>query len=315
MPDQQIEQVYYYRWRTYKEHLRYTDPQDGWISTEFLDCCGYAAPYQAIDAAAGHQITEGRWLRDADYTDDYIKFWLTGPVRSAKPQTDEDNADTSDWAHEYSFWLASAALGQAEVTGDTSALTTMLPELVKQWHGWDKQYNATIGLYWSVPVWDAMEFSASSYASSDPYHGGAGYRPTLNSYQYGDAVAISQIAALAGDFRTAKDYRQKAAALQAAMQKYLYDPASKFYYHVARDGNPALAKLDTREEIGFISLGLRRRRTSGCRGLVPIVRPAGLRRRLRSDHGRATQPGVRQGCGQLLPLGRTGAGRSPRPRH
>ncbi len=252
VPDQQIEQVYYYRWRDYKEHLRYTDPQDGWISTEFLDCCGYAAPYQAIDAAAGHQISEGRWLRDQQYTDDYVKFWLTGPGASAKPQTDEDNADTSDWAHEYSFWLASAAYGQAEVTGDTSFITGLLPQLVKQWHGWDRQFNPAIGLYWSVPVWDAMEFSASSYASSDPYHGGAGYRPTLNSYQYGDAVAISKIAALAGDPRTSREYQQKASALQSAMQRYLYDSSSKFYYHVARDDNPSLAKLATREEIGFV---------------------------------------------------------------
>ena len=252
VPDAQIEQVYYYRWRDYKEHLRYTDPQDGWISTEFLDCCGYAAPYQAIDAAAGHQISEGRWLRDQQYTDDYVKFWLTGPGASAKPTTDGDNADTSDWAHEYSFWLASAAYGQAEVTGDTGFITNLLPQLVKQYRGWDKQYNASIGLYWSVPVWDAMEYSASSYQSSDPYHGGAGYRPTLNSYQYGDAVAISKIAALAGDSRTAREYRQRATALQKSMQKYLYDPSSKFYYHVARDNNPTLAKLDTREEIGFI---------------------------------------------------------------
>jgi len=252
VPDQQIEQVYYYRWRTYYEHLRYTEPQDGWISTEFLDCCGYAAPYQAIDAAAGHQISEGRWLRDSEYTDDYIKFWLTGPGAGAKPQTDQDNADTSDWAHEYSFWLASAAYGQAAVTGDTAFITRLLPQLVKQWHGWDKQYNAQLGLYWSVPVWDAMEFSASSYQSSDPYHGGAGYRPTLNSYQYGDAVAISKIAGLAGDVRTSREFAAKAHSLQSAMQKYLYDPKSKFYYHVARDNNPTLAKLNTREEIGFI---------------------------------------------------------------
>ncbi|HEX2904261.1 MAG TPA: LamG-like jellyroll fold domain-containing protein [Jatrophihabitans sp.] len=252
VPDQQIEQVYYYRWRDYKEHLRYTDPTDGWISTEFLDCCGYAAPYQAIDAAAGHQISEGRWLRDQQYTDDYIKFWLTGPGAGPKPQTDADNADTSDWAHEYSFWLASAAYGQAEVTGDTTFITALLPQLITQWQGWDKQFNPAIGLYWSVPVWDAMEYSASSYASSDPYHGGAGYRPTLNSYQYGDAMAISKIAALAGQPRIARSFAAKAKALGAAMQKYLYDPKSAFYYHVARDNNPQLTKLATREEIGFI---------------------------------------------------------------
>jgi len=252
VPDPQIEQVYYYRWRTWKEHLRYTNPQDGWISTEFLDCCGYAAPYQAINAATGHQITEGQWVRDQTYGDDYVKFWLTGPGAGAKPADDGVNADTTDWAHEYSMWLASAAFERATVTGNTSEVVALLPQLEKQFNGWDKQYNAALGLYWSVPVWDAMEFSASSYASSDPYHGGAGYRPTLNSYQYGDALAISRIAALAGNSRTAKQYAAKATSIKNAMQKYLWDPQRKFYYAVARDNNPNLTKLDTREEIGFI---------------------------------------------------------------
>ena len=252
VPDTQIEDVYYYRWRTWKEHLRYTDPRNGWISTEFLDCCGYAAPYQAIDAAAGHQLSEGRWVRDQTYGNDYLRFWLTGPGAGAKPAVDGVNADTTDWAHEYGFWAASTAYDRAKVTGDASIVEALLPALEKQWHGWDKQFNPNLGLYWSVPVWDAMELSASSYQSSDPYHGGAGYRPTLNSYQYGDAVAISKIAALAGDGKRARDYAAKAAALKASMQKYLWDPQRRFYYHVARDQNPTEAKLDTREEIGFI---------------------------------------------------------------
>ncbi len=252
VPDQQVQDVYYYRWRTYKEHLRYTNPQDGWISTEFLDCCGYAAPYQAIDAAAGHQITEGRWLRDPTYGDDLVKFWTTGPGAGAKPATEDVNPATTDWAHEYSFWLASAAFGRAQATGETAELTALLPQLVRQYRGWDNQYNGRLGLYWSVPVWDAMEFSASSYRSSDPYHGGAGFRPTLNSYQYGDAVAISRIATLAGDPSTAAEYAHRAAALKAAMAKHLWDPTRDFFFHVARDGNPGDAPADTREEIGYI---------------------------------------------------------------
>jgi len=168
LPDKTIQDVYYYRWRVWKEHLRYTNPTDGWISTEFLDCCGYAAPYQAINAAAGHQISEGRWVRDQNYLDDYTKFWLTGPGAGAKPATDGVNADTTDWAHEYSFWLASAAYGRAQVSGDFSQLEALLPELERQYHGWDKQYNAQLGLYWSVPVWDAMELSASSYQVQRP---------------------------------------------------------------------------------------------------------------------------------------------------
>ncbi|WP_079138433.1 COG1470 family protein [Actinacidiphila rubida] len=252
LPDTTLQSVYYYRWRDYKEHLRYTDPADGWISTEFLDCCGYAAPYQAINAAAGHQITEGRWLRDQSYDDDYIRFWLTGPGAGSKPQTDGVNADTSDWAHEYSVWLATAAYQQAQVTGDFSRLRTLLPALVRQYRGWDGQFDARLGLYWSVPVWDAMEFSASSYASGDPYHGGAGFRPTLNSYQYGDAMAISAIAAGAGDQTLAAEYAGRAAALKASLQKWLWDPSRGFYYTMARDGNPDHKLSDTREEIGYI---------------------------------------------------------------
>ena len=252
LPDATMQSVYYYRWRVWKEHLRYTDPSDGWISTEFLDCCGYAAPYQAIDAAAAHQITEGRWVRDQSYDDDYVRFWLTGPGAGPKPATDSVNADTTDWAHEYSFWLASAAYGQAEATGDFSQLRTLLPDLVRQYRGWDGQFNAQLGLYWSVPVWDAMEFSASSYASSDPYHGGAGFRPTLNSYQYGDATAIGEIADMTGDHALATEFARRAADLKAAMQKWLWDPSRDFYYTMARDDNPDHKLSDTREEIGYL---------------------------------------------------------------
>lgn len=252
VPDQQIDDVYYYRWRTYKEHLRYTNPQDGWTSTEFLDCCGYAAPYQAINAAAGHQITEGRWLRDTTYGDDLVRFWTTGPGASAKPATEDVNPSTTDWAHEYSFWLASAAYGRAQATGNTAEIIALLPDLVRQYRGWDGQYDGRLGLYWSVPVWDAMELSASSYRSTDPYHGGAGFRPTLNSYQYGDAVAIAHIAELAGDSSTAAEYTRRAAALKTAMATHLWDADRDFFFHVARDANPRDLPLDTREEIGFI---------------------------------------------------------------
>ncbi|MDX3072549.1 MGH1-like glycoside hydrolase domain-containing protein [Streptomyces sp. MI02-7b] len=252
LPDRTMQSVYYYRWRVYKEHLRWTGPADGWISTEFLDCCGYAAPYQAINAAVGHQVTEGRWVRDQSYNRDYVDFWLTGPGAGPKPATDAVNADTTDWAHEYSMWLATAAYQQAQVTGDFAHLTALLPQLVRQYRGWDGQFDERLGLYWSVPVWDAMEFSASSYESGDPYHGGAGYRPTLNSYQYGDAQAIAAVARLAGDTALAREYASRAAALKSAMHTWLWDPERGFYYAMARDGNPGHKLSGTRDEIGYI---------------------------------------------------------------
>ncbi len=56
-----------------------------------------------------------------------------------------------------------------------------------------------------MPVWDATEFAPASYESSDSYHGCAGYRPTINSYQYGDANAISDIAVMSGDYAIAME--------------------------------------------------------------------------------------------------------------
>lgn len=75
-PNSQIQQVYYYRWGTYREHFFYTGPQFGYISTEFLLAAGigYAAPYGGIVAAAGHHINEGRWLRDQKPGKDLVNF-------------------------------------------------------------------------------------------------------------------------------------------------------------------------------------------------------------------------------------------------
>jgi hypothetical protein len=254
VPDQQIQQTYYYRWRTLKEHIRATGPANGDILTEFFGAPGYSAPFGGIDAAAGHHIDEGRWLRDQSYVDSDIDYWLRGAGSGPKPRTEALNPNTSDWAHEYSFWAASAVLGDAEVTGDLSFATGLEPNLIKQYDGWQGQYDQRLGLYWQVPVWDATEFTASSYETdpTDPYHGGAGYRPTINAYQYGDANAIATVATLAGDPATASEFRQRAAALKTSMQTWLWDPRRNFFYHMARDDNPSHALVSTREEMGFI---------------------------------------------------------------
>ena len=252
VPDPQIQQVYYYRWQTYKEHLIYTGSIYGWLSTEFLQPVSYGAPYGGVVAAAGHQTIEGRWLRNQQYVKDNINYWLNGPGQFAKPQTYADNPDTSDWAHEYSFWAATAVWQVYLAHGDLGFAESQLPQLVRQYHGWDNHFNAALGLYWQVPVWDATEFTPASLESSDPYHGGAGYRPTINAYQYGDATAIWKLAALSGDGATAFEYAADASALQNAMQTYLWDKTRDFFYHVNRDDNPTLALLDTREEEGFV---------------------------------------------------------------
>ncbi|SEP51043.1 MGH1-like glycoside hydrolase domain-containing protein [Amycolatopsis saalfeldensis] len=252
VPDQQIQSVYYYRWQTYREHLVYTGPVYGWMSSEFLQPADYGAPYGGIDAAAGHQITEGRWLRDQQYVKDDIDYWLAGPGQFPKPRNDNVNPDTGDWAHEYSFWAASAVWQQYLAAGDLGFTAAEQQALIKQYNGWADHYDASLGLYWQVPVWDATEFTPSSYESGDGYRGGVGYRPTINAYQFGDATAIAQIAALTGDSATANDFTGRAASLRSAVQSQLWDPSRQFFYGMPRDNNPSHALTGTREEMGFV---------------------------------------------------------------
>ncbi|KAK2689287.1 hypothetical protein QWA68_011368, partial [Fusarium oxysporum] len=247
IPDKHIQEVYYYRWQTYKEHLVYTGAKYGYMASEFLNRASYGAPYGGIVAAAGHHITEGRWIRDTRYGQDIAKYWLAGPGQFPKPMRDDVNKDTSDWAHEYSFWAATALWKQYLATGDKDFIVGQLANLVKQYRGWDNHYSSSLGLYWQVPVWDATEYTAASYESSDPYHGGAGFRPTINSYQYGDAIAIAKIAALCGDSELEHEYRSRAESLRTALQKHLWDSESNFYKHRARDDNPSGSLL------GFLS--------------------------------------------------------------
>ncbi|RKS75601.1 alpha-galactosidase-like protein [Motilibacter peucedani] len=252
LPDKDVQSTYYYRWRTYKEALKYTGPKDGWILSEFLGPVGYSAPFGGINAAAAHHVYEGRWLRDSRYVDDYLRYWLQGTGSEDKEPNDGKGTTSTDWAHQYSFWSVDAAVARAKVTGDWDFVEGMLPELTKQYEQWKGNFDPALGLYWQTPVWDAMEYTASSYQSDDPYHGGEGYRPTINAYQYGDALALGTLYQRTGDSAKASHYRAEAASLEKAMEAWLWDDDAKFYEHVARDDNPTRAKLADREEIGFV---------------------------------------------------------------
>src|SRR5271155_4476304 len=64
-PDKDIELTYYFRWWTYRKHIKQTP--DGFIITEFLPDVPWAGKGDSIDCAAGHHIYEGRWLADPKF--------------------------------------------------------------------------------------------------------------------------------------------------------------------------------------------------------------------------------------------------------
>lgn len=227
-PDKQLEQTYYFRWWTYRKHLKQTP--DGFIVTEFLPAVHWAGKYNAINCPAGHHFYEGRWLRDTAYLKQYARFWYRG---GASPRA-------------YSSWMTDAISAFSQVHPDTSFLTDLLPDLVTDFKEWEKMRLDSTGLFWQTDNRDGMEISVSgTYGKKDE-----GYRATINSYMYGNARALSEIARMAGDPATEKLYLQKASVFRKQILTRLWDEKAKFFKVIPR-GLPQLKQADVRELHGY----------------------------------------------------------------
>ncbi len=103
-----------------------------------------------------------------------------------------------------------------------------------------------------VGAWDGMETNINSRQTDDPFGGGEGYRPTLNSYMYADALAISHAARLLGDARKADDYAGRADGLKRRVQDELWDQARDFFFHqFARNERGGIAAKSLTYETGM----------------------------------------------------------------
>jgi len=220
-PDKDIEEVYYFRWWTYRKHIKQTPA--GFVITEFLPPVGWAGLYNTISCAAGHHFYEGRWIHDPQYLDDYSAFWFR---KGGEPRR-------------YSFWAADALYARYLVGGNSALLTDLLPDLMGNFDAWEKTHRDPNGLFWQIDDRDGMEVSI----------GGSGYRATINSYMYGDAVAIARIAELAGKQDVADRFRQEAARIKQLVEGELWDQGTQFFKVLPRGENQKLA--DVRELHGY----------------------------------------------------------------
>lgn len=226
-PDKTIEEIYYFRWWTFRKHIKETP--EGYVITEFLPQVGWAGKYNTISCAAGHHLYEGRWLADHKYTSEYSKFWFK---KDASPR-------------KYSFWAADAIWAVVKVSGDYSLAKQLLPSLITNYTAWEKYHRDTNGLFWQEDGRDGMEESISGDLQSKHL----GYRATINSYMYGDALAISQIAGLASEKKIADLYRMKAATIKKLTQDILWDPKAHFFKVLPRSSSTTLS--DARELHGY----------------------------------------------------------------
>ena len=107
-PDKNIEEIYYFRWWTFRKHLKKTP--DGFIVTEFLPDVPWAGKHNGICCPAWFHFREGRWLKYSGFLKDYAYYWLKG------------GGDT----HSYSFPVAHAIYQYCQITGNYQLLNHQL---------------------------------------------------------------------------------------------------------------------------------------------------------------------------------------------
>ncbi|MGN0847029.1 MAG: MGH1-like glycoside hydrolase domain-containing protein, partial [Kiritimatiellia bacterium] len=234
-PDEEIERTYYFRWWTYRKHLRKTD--QGWVVTEFVPNVGWAGKNNTISCPLGHHLREGRWLRDPAYLDDYTRFmlkegWISG-------------------ARGYLCWPAWATLERAKVTGDFKQARDLLPDFVRNYETWEAGWNvrglslrdvpntrsyngptiktgfrAERGLFDYVGDREGSEFALSL----------DGARPMVNAAMWAEASAIAELAARTGDAALRARFQGKAETLAANIRARLWNPARGFFVSLGVNG-------------------------------------------------------------------------------
>ncbi len=225
--DPEIQQIYYYRWKLFRSHLREIGAQ-GTNVLEFLVNVPWARePYTDLNDSASFHILEGRWLRDPAIIDSLIDHLYTGGAND----------------RHFSESIAAATESRTLVTGDPGPALRHLDTMQHIFNLWDDHFDRARNLYWIEPLLDATEYTISSIdasgagftdkPSTDPNHngftGGEAFRPSINSYQYGNALAIARFARLAGKHEVAADYSRRAEQIRSAVLAQLWNPTLQHF--------------------------------------------------------------------------------------
>lgn len=230
-PQQDFEEMWYYRWWTLRKHIKTTPV--GYAMTEFLVPRSYADQYNLIASGVGHHIMESRWLHNATYLDQIINTWYHG--NDGQPMKKIGN---------YSSWMAQAIWERYKADGRQSWITSMLPSLEWDYQQWEKSHQRSVKghrLYWQADVQDAMEETISG-GRKKKY-----LRPSINSYMFGNAQAIAHIAQLAGDEQKAQRYQAKADTISMGVHQLLWNADHEFFETHRVDSS-----ANVREAIGFM---------------------------------------------------------------
>ena len=227
-PQKNFEEMYYYRWWSLRKHIKNTPV--GYGMTEFLVNRTYADKYNLIACAIGHHIYESRWLRDPKYLDQIIHTWYRG-----------NEGGPMKKMNKFSSWNADAIYNRFLVDGDKDFLLDMMTDLDTEYKRWESTNRLKNGLYWQGDVQDGMEESISG-GRRKQYA-----RPTINSYMYGNAKALSNMGLLAGNEGIAMKYALKADTLKQLVEGKLWNERHQFFETMRTDSS-----ANVREAIGYI---------------------------------------------------------------
>ncbi|KAE8341560.1 hypothetical protein BDV24DRAFT_132196 [Aspergillus arachidicola] len=243
-----IQDVYYYRWNIFRAHQRDLGA-DGYISTEFLnDVSWQTQPSAMLIDAANFHLREGRWCRDRRFKSDYASF-LYGPYRNPY-QFSESMAD--------GVWQGYLVDGVAD---DATAHLDTMQEVFKGWNTTTMDtggYDTSKALYWIQPLTDATEYTIASIDASggvDGFTGGNAFRPSINSYQYANALAIANLAKLLGQEDVASEYQQQATDIKETVQDNLWNSTFEHFIDRYKVDNENVTYWDFirgRELVGYV---------------------------------------------------------------
>src|SRR5687768_4651541 len=213
--DKKIEQVYYYRWKLFKAHIRNVGKNE-FIITEFINHVPWdREPYCTINAASMHHIYEGRWLKDDRYINGYIKNLFSGGNNRS-----------------YSESVSDAAYARFLVNADSAFLILQLDSMISIFNAWYDHYDSSKNMYYIPAMPDATEYTIASIDATggkEGFEGGDAFRPTINSYMFANAMAIARIAAMKGDQAISKIFRDKANDLKINIEHHLWNDSLEHF--------------------------------------------------------------------------------------
>ena len=238
LPNKNLEETYYFRWWTFRKHIKST--VDGFVITEFLPQVSWSMKHNTINCPAGHHIYEGRWLKDSKYISEYIDFWLN---------------KSGDGIRQYSFWIADAFLAFNNIHRNDSILSKQLKPLINNYNELEKiRKEKDKILFFQYDDRDGMELTVSGRKLNNgtEIFGIESVRPTINSYMYADAKAISKISYMNDDIENGEKYEMKAIEIKKEIQRSLWNDDLNFFTVLPKKYDETTKPLDVRELIGYI---------------------------------------------------------------